>query len=64
MSTSSALAKLAKSAQLSAEAAELFREAVEELELAGRPDVPDNLQPTDLDVARARKVLARLGSRT
>lgn len=60
MSRSAAIAKLAKAAHLSAEAAKLYAEAAEEL---GAEEGPDKPKPTDLDVARARKILSRLGSR-
>ena len=57
------IAKLAKAARLSAEAAKLYAEASEELE-KGTPEPPAcTPQLSEVDIARARRTLRRLGSR-
>jgi hypothetical protein len=63
---SGALAKLAKAARLSAEAAKLYAEASEELEKGSTP-TPQRVDKvpllSEVDVARARRALKRVGAR-
>jgi hypothetical protein len=54
--------KLAKAARLAAEAIKLFAEASDELQNGGRPEPPTTPpQLTEIDRARARRALRRLG---
>jgi hypothetical protein len=62
----SPLAKLAKAARLSAEAAKLYAEASEELEKGSTPTPPPvaEVPPlSEVDIARARRALKRIGAR-
>jgi hypothetical protein len=56
-------AKLAKAARLSAEAAKLYAEASEELVRGAGPEPPPRDPPplTEMDRARARRALRRMG---
>ena len=61
----SALVKYAKAARLSAEAAKLMVEAAEEMaQVASNPVTAPSVAITEVDVARAKRALRRLGLRT
>ena len=56
-------AKLARAARLSAEAAKLYAEASQELQNGGGEEPPPRDPPpmTEIDMARARRALRRIG---
>ena len=58
-----ALDKLSRAARLSEEAARLYAEATEELAQADETEVSEQLPPvTEMDRARARRALRKLGA--
>jgi hypothetical protein len=63
MSRGVAIAKLVKAAQLSAQAAKLYAEASEELAADAVPSPEGITAVSEVDQARARKMLKKAGAR-
>lgn len=63
MSRGVAIAKLVKAAQLSAQAAKLYAEASEELAANAVPSSDVTTAVSEVDQARARKMLKKAGAR-